>query len=534
MFENIFPKKPNILILMTDQQRNFRDFPVAWIDEHMQNYRRLQLNGLTFNRGMCNSCRCSPSRSVLITGTYPAQTKVYRVGQTLTPDHKGLGHVAEAGGYEMVYKGKWHLTGTYDTPSKKRPVDENFAHQSNAQIALDHKMGNWNFPDAGNSLVMTPAHYAKTEAPVGSGIFESPSHTLGGDDVQNDNRIVRGGALAIPGEESAIEFVQKYKVGAQAKPFCMVVSLVNPHDSSVYPHALAQSTYVADRAKWQAYQGFEPPVTAADNTVGRPQIHKTFLSQFDEGVKLTTEELKENLQFYAYLHKYTDDLFNELMDAMGPDLINDTIIIRLADHGEMAGAHSGMREKDFNAFNETLNIPFVVSNPRLFAAPQSSEALVGLVDIVPTVAAIMGVEPVTNGFNFKGNDFSGLLEHKASTFPDRAVFTFDDYQMPAASHQLKHIRCMVKQDCKFVVYFRYATWDVAGPVDASVFQYELYVFNEDPLEQRNLLPTGESWSPEATAMLNTLYAELNLLMAPEHTGTMPEGWPATPPASRYV
>jgi choline-sulfatase len=533
MFENLFGKKPNILILMTDQQRKFKGFPEDWISKNLKNYRRLQKHGLTFNRGMCNACRCSPSRSVLITGNYTSQTKVLQVGQTLSPDQNGLGDVAKAAGYNMIYKGKWHLTKEYDAPSRRRPVNTKQAKEFNEKIDTEHGMGHWNFPDAGNALVMNESDYQSLPPMNGKAYLESPAYTLGGDEVQNDHRIVHGKPYGISDEEGAIAFLQNYQKKKNNKPFCMVVSLVNPHDASVYPHAIEKTEYWKDHKVWQNYKGFKIPETALESLAGRPEIHKTYLNTFDGGVTLDDAQLVENLQFYAYLHTLTDKLFDDVMDAMSPELIENTIIIRIADHGEMAGAHSGMREKDFNAYAETMNIPFVVSNPKLFPTAQSSEALVGLVDIVPTLAAIMGGGHTPKGFRFKGNDFSKLLVHRAAAFPDRALFTFDDYENPKV--KLKHIRCIVKAEYKFVVYYRHLlTDDIAPKVDTSAFHYELFHIAEDEHERSNLLPTGVAWSPDQVEMCAKYYAELTELMSAENTDTTPPGWPIAPPPNNYI
>ena len=59
-------------------------------------------------------------------------------------------------------------------------------------------------------------------------------------------------------------------------------------------------------------------------------------------------------------------------------------MIRTSDHGEMGLSHGGLRQKIFNAYEETIRVPLVVSNPRLFPQPRESDALVSLLDVVPT------------------------------------------------------------------------------------------------------------------------------------------------------
>ncbi|MGZ5315728.1 MAG: sulfatase-like hydrolase/transferase, partial [Solirubrobacterales bacterium] len=66
---------PNILLLITDQQRQPRHWPddPGWLRELTPNDHALAATGLTFDNAFCNTAMCSPSRATLLTGTYPAQ-----------------------------------------------------------------------------------------------------------------------------------------------------------------------------------------------------------------------------------------------------------------------------------------------------------------------------------------------------------------------------------------------------------------------------------------------------------------------------
>lgn len=41
------------------------------------------------------------------------------------------------------------------------------------------------------------------------------------------------------------------------------------------------------------------------------------------------------------------------------NLLENTLIIRTADHGEMGLTHHGQRQKNFNFYEETLRVPLV-------------------------------------------------------------------------------------------------------------------------------------------------------------------------------
>ena len=66
------------------------------------------------------------------------------------------------------------------------------------------------------------------------------------------------------------------------------------------------------------------------------------------------------------------------------------MILRTSDHGELGMSHGRMRQKFYNVYRETLSVPLIVSNPRLYPQPQSTDALASLIDVVPTLAASAG------------------------------------------------------------------------------------------------------------------------------------------------
>src|SRR5690606_10249027 len=63
----------NVILFITDQQRAIQHFPPNWVRKNMPGLRRLQSHGLSFERAFTNSCMCSPARSTLFTGYFPAQ-----------------------------------------------------------------------------------------------------------------------------------------------------------------------------------------------------------------------------------------------------------------------------------------------------------------------------------------------------------------------------------------------------------------------------------------------------------------------------
>src|SRR5439155_1620414 len=97
--------------------------------------------------------------------------------------------------------------------------------------------------------------------------------------------------------------------------------------------------------------------------------------------------------------RYMDSVGTAEAGAEG--VLADTLVIRTADHGEMGLAHGGLRQKNFNVYEETTRVPLVYSNPRLFPRPRRSSALVSHVDFLPTLATLFGA-PRSARANWQG------------------------------------------------------------------------------------------------------------------------------------
>jgi choline-sulfatase len=109
------PTVPNIIVLMTDQERHHVHWPEGWAEKNLPSLQRLKRNGLYFQRAYTAACECSPSRGVMVTGRFAPVNRV-----TTTFLWPGLPHqdrqaniaslLKEHAGYEVFWKGKWHLS----------------------------------------------------------------------------------------------------------------------------------------------------------------------------------------------------------------------------------------------------------------------------------------------------------------------------------------------------------------------------------------------------------------------------------------
>ena len=107
------------------------------------------------------------------------------------------------------------------------------------------------------------------------------------------------------------------------------------------------------------------------------------------GKPRTAQQKRNYLNFYGNLMRSSDNYLVSVLDKLEETgLLDGTLIVRTADHGEMGLTHGGMRQKNFNFYEEATRVPLVYSNPVLFPKSAQTDALVSHVDFLPTLASL--------------------------------------------------------------------------------------------------------------------------------------------------
>jgi len=453
----------NVVIFITDQDRKVMHFPDGWEEANLPGLSRLKQNGVSFENAFCNSCMCSPSRATMFTGLYPAQHGVkYTLEEDMPADEypqvelstefKNVASVMHAAGYEVVYKGKWHIS---------KPEGEDWSPSDLEKFGFMR----WDPPDGGANQDISEA---------------------GGGVTDHDGRFMDADGNAEDGGEGVLKFINER--ANSTKPWCMIVSLVNPHDVLMYPGPanMDPPKYIQAGYDESWLEGdIKLPPTVNEDLSTKPDCHAQFVKLFALAGATNTPQKKLNyLNFYANLMKVVDGYLVDVLDALeATGQLDDTVVIRTADHGEMGQCHGGMRQKNFNAYEETLRVPMVFSNPKLFPRARKSDQLVSHVDLLPTLAGLFDAPRSARNPKWAGVDYSKqVLGKTKKPTQDRVVFTFDDWQagqvsgpyIPAPNH---------------IVTVRERRWKLSKYYDAegdAKTQWEMYDLKNDPLERKNL------------------------------------------------
>ncbi len=450
----------NVVLFITDQNRAIQNFPRGWSKKNLPGLERLKRNGLEFQNAFTNACMCSPARSTMATGFFPAQTGVRytleedmpadQYPQVETPiDFANFASVMMAAGYNVSWKGKWHLS---------KPAGELWAPNDVAEYGYAH----WNPQDAG----------ANQDPPQ-----------AGGGTYNNDGRYMNQKGPVRKGQQGVLQYVDSQ--AAKEQPFFLVVSLVNPHDVLMYPKSLTEAGYGDE---WLVGD-VQLPVTVNEDLSTKPKVQAEFLKLFGaaSGFLKDDQEKLNYINFYANLMKSSDRHLVNLLNRLERNkLLDNTLVIATADHGEMGVAHGGLRQKNFNFYEESIKVPLVYSNPKLFPRPKRTKALVSHVDFLPTLASLFKA-PKAARTNWQGVDYSKKVLKPSSKAPqDYIVFTYDDFQSGQARGPYlpppNHIVSVREARWKLAEYF-----DIEGKVAS---EWEMYDLKTDPKETTNLAWPG--------------------------------------------
>ena len=482
-----FSKRMNVIIFVTDQERAIQHFPPNWEEKNLPGLTHLKKNGLTFENAFTDACMCSPARSTWLTGYFPAQHDVkYTLEQDMQQyqfelplNLKNIATVMSAAGFNVVYKGKWHCS----KPAGHKWVPSDVGKYGFAR---------WNPQDAG----------ANQDVSEGGGAPTHPWHK-----GNNDGRFMNDDGDVHDGDEGVLAYLTSHAAAQQ--PFFMIVSLVNPHDVLFVPKTYGDAGYDDSWLRGD----IQIPATEGEDLFSKPTVQREFLALSQLlGVLPTAEKKRNYLNFYGNLMKSSDSYLVQVLASLKVQgLLDNTLIIRTSDHGEMGLTHGGQRQKNFNFYEESIRVPLVYSNPKLYKEPKTSKALVSHVDFLPTIAKLFDA-PLSARAAWQGIDYSSLvLDPSAGPVQDYIVFTYDDFQsgQPHGPYPKppNHIVSIREERYKLAEYC-----DAEGD-SHSPAQWEMYDLLRDPLERTNLAYDHYQRTPEEQREYERLQLKLQEVKA---------------------
>jgi iduronate 2-sulfatase len=444
-------EKPNVLfILVDDLKASFGAYGDDWVQS--PNLDSLAARGMLFNAAYCNQALCAPSRNSLLTGSLPTSLGIYNLATNFreaVPKAVTMPQFFMQHGYFVEGVGKvYHIGhGNHDDPASWSVP---FYPESVVDYVLPESTG--------GRLTREAAYFSNQQL---DRIMQLPRGAAWEranvpDDAYADGRIANEG----------IRRLQEAKDLKQ--PFFLAIGFTKPH-----------LPFCAPEKYWGLYDNVDVPLAKfKDYPQGAPSYAvKPKLGELDEYEPIPespplSEDLERHLVkgYYAsvsYMDAQVGRVLQEL-DRLG--LAQNTIIVLWGDHGYHLGDH-GMWTKHTN-YEQANRIPLIFAGPGVVKSGSKSNALVETVDIFPTLAELAGLPSPDGPQPIDGKSLAPILTGDAESIRDHAFHAF-----PRPGNRLgRAIR---------TARYRLVEWKVIGQPAESA-EFELYDYQDDPLETRNL------------------------------------------------
>lgn len=385
----------------------------------------LAKTGVRFERAYCQFALCSPSRSSMLTGRYPAATRVFdneTYFRDALPDVVTLPEYFRANGYVTARTGK--IFHGDDPRSWVEGAGEQTRSMTAEERALKRKR-------------------------------RSAGARAGGVEHNYPWRAVDGDGQGLGDHQTAsraVALLEKY----QARPFFLAVGFSKPHTAYVAP-----KKYFAlfDPAKMPLPVDFAPKPTVGPG-VPAVALHVRNTDLFSS-VEATPDKAREARAAYYAATSFMDSQVGRVLDAADRlGLRGKTVVVLAGDHGYHLG-EKGKWSKHGSLYEVGARVPLIVSAPRARGNGTASGRTVELVDLYPTLAALTGL-PAPTGVH--GQSLAPLLDDPAAPW-DHAAYSVAGPMKGRSVRTERH---------------RYTEWtgDDGGA--------ELYDHETDPNEIKNL------------------------------------------------
>ncbi|MCL4544652.1 MAG: sulfatase-like hydrolase/transferase [Chloroflexi bacterium] len=466
---------PNVLLLMTDQQRWDTLGYAGCTPCRTPNLDRLAREGVACDRCLTPNPICSPARAALFTGRYAHATGVGN-NRELPLEQPTLLEAFRDAGYHIAYSGKWHLGRGRGAVALESWLGERGEGYRRWLQECDH-------PDT--YPYMTPEFSFVVPGDTTTSLHRiSTPHTApqeGLTEWLHDTWVVQ-------------RTLEQLECRPKEQPFFHVCSLIGPHPIFVIPEPF-YSLYDPSEVP-------EPP-NFADPMTDKPTCQRQSIwHQVAEAHGTTWEPWRRSQAVYWGFVTLLDELLGRVLnrlDVLG--LTEDTIVVMLSDHGEMMGGH-GLFQKSC-MYEESLRVPFLVRAPGRISAGWRLDAPMSLVDVAPTLLRLAGLwEEGKALLQLQGQDRAGWLtgedrippEARGATDDPVAGAVFSEYK-PYQGEGMTDVRCIIGPRFKYV-------WnrdDREELYDTWADPYELHNLASDPATRPVLLTMRRrltGWSRE--------------------------------------
>jgi len=451
--KTVSAEKPNVLLILVD---DLKPALGCYGDESAitPNIDRLASQGMRFELAYCNQAVCAPSRFTLMLGSHSTSTGLYGLGSQLRsvmPKAVTMPQYFANHGYRTESLGKvFHIGhgnhGDPDSFSVPHFHDKVIEYVDPASTE-------------GGKLTREEAYFTNQKLgeirslPRGAA-FESP-------DVE-DARYADGRVAA--------ETVRRLQAAKKRReedgtPFFIVAGFARPH-----------LPFSAPKKYWEMHDPDKLPMPKFEELpADSPTVAHKHGGEITNYAPVPNsgppkEKLKRELihGYYAST-SFVDAQIGKVIDELTRlKLQENTIVVLWGDHGFHLG-DLGIWTKHTN-YEQANRIPILVIAPGVAKPGTATKQLAESVDIFPTVAELAGLPAPTGPQQIDGVSMVPVLKDPEVRVRDHA---FHAYPRRVLGRAIRTER------------YRLVEWRHPGS-DEKAAQFELYDYETDPLERKNI------------------------------------------------
>ena len=447
-------QRPNIILIITDQQRFDTIGALGFDYMDTPHLDRLVNEGITFNQCHIPATSCAPARAALFTGRYPHTTRIFKNG-----DRWQSTWVADlqSAGYHTVNIGKMHTT-PFLAPAgfNERYVVENKDRYLQGASFIDE----WDKALIARKLNPKPGRIVYRQRPdyrksLGAFIWDYD------EDLQSDNFV--GGFAA--------HWIEHQQF---AGPLFLQIGFPGPHPPYDPTPELARE--YADRdfglvdpsARELAEQ---PQPLRAMREHNAVVDHDSIVHRLDPTRAQRQHQRACYMANVALIDRQVGNIM-AVLSARG--LLENAVVIFTSDHGDALGDHGHSQKWTF--YDCVTRVPMIVWSPARFTGGQAIEDLYSWIDLAPTIFAIAGLAPPAG---FEGISMLPALHGSAAATGREYVFCEQSRED------------LMGLEWDFMTMVRDSRWKLVALLDSC--EGQLFDLENDPGETRNL------WSDSAVA-----------------------------------
>lgn len=401
------------------------------------NIDRLARSSVRFDRSYCQYSLCSPSRSSLMTGMGPDTTRVWDLTthfRQALPDVVTLPQLFQKNGYFSARAGKIYHYGVPSQIGTAGLDDPPSWNEAINPAGVDHtkeeKLLTNYTPFRGLGNAIT---FHASEAP----------------DNQHTDSLVA---------DAVIGMMEKHR----KDPWFLGAGFYRPHVPWVVPGKYFD-LYSMDRIQAIPFDETELKTAPEWAYFTRPA-----------NLGMNVQQRREAIRAYYASISFMDAQVGRLLDSLDRlGLAKNTAIVFWGDNGYHLGEHGQWMKQ--TVFEPASRIPLLIGGAGVSARGRGCARTVELLDLYPTLAELCGLRGTPS--NLHGRSLAPLLRNPAAAWDHPSVSQMlRSGQKPVMGYSIRTER------------HRYSYWNEGAEGE------ELYDYQEDPRELRNLAPDSSAAS----------------------------------------